>query len=282
MSSATPATTEPSAPGQLPSQLESILNQAFRFQQEGKMDRAMSTLESALNEAREKSDESGAKTRFVLSMMLPQYYLTSGAVDKALEMLDSEVSFASERLKAIKATGTTEQKQYANRVFVELRDYRTRLKLLDQPAPEIEVKEWISGEATTLATLQGQVVLLDFWATWCKPCEQMFLKLKQLDEEYNARGLNVIALTRHYLAYRGTPQAQADELNLMRRMVSDHALTFRVGVSEDERTQDLYGAAGVPTMAIIDCAGLVRHFYDGDEERVRQILEDCLTESAIA
>ena len=64
MSSATPAATEPSAPGQLPSQLESILNQAFRFQQEGKMDHAMSTLESALDEAREKPDESGAKTRF--------------------------------------------------------------------------------------------------------------------------------------------------------------------------------------------------------------------------
>ncbi|PYS61932.1 MAG: hypothetical protein DMF74_14935 [Acidobacteria bacterium] len=279
MSSATPAATEPSAPGQLPSQLESILNQAFRFQQEGKMDHAMSTLESALDEAREKPDESGAKTRFVLAMMLPQYYLTSGAVDKAVLMLDAEVSFASERLKAIKSTGTTEQKQYANRVFVELRDYRTRLKLLGQPAPEIEVKEWMSGAPATLATLRGQVVLLEFWATWCKPCEQMFPKLKQLDEEYGARGLNVIALTRHYLAYRGTPEAQADELILMRKMVSDHALTFRVGVSEDERTQDLYGAAGVPTMAIIDRGGVVRHFYDGDEERVRQIVESCLSES---
>ena len=61
-----------------------------------------------------------------------------------------------------------------------------------------------------------------------------------------------LALARHYLAYRGTPEARAGELNLMRKMVSDHALTFRVGVSEDERTQDLYGAAGVPTMAIID------------------------------
>ena len=276
MSSATPAATEPSAPGQLPSQLESILNQAFRFQQEGKMDRALSTLESALREARENSEESGAKTRFVLAMMLPQYYLTSGAVDKAVEMLDAEVSFVSERLKSIKSTGATEQKQYANRVFVELRDYRTRLKLLGRPAPEIEVKEWISGEPATLATLRGQVVLLEFWATWCKPCEQMFPKLKQLDEEYRAGGLNVMALTRHYLAYRGTPEAQADELNLMRKMVNDHALIFRVGVSEDERTQDLYGAAGVPTMAIIDRAGLVRHFYDGDEERVREILQACI------
>lgn len=243
------------------------------------MDQAVSTLESALREARENSDESGAKTRFVLAMMLPQYYLTLGAVNEAVEMLDTEIASASERLKSIKSTGTTEQKQYANRVFVELRDYRSRLKLVGQPAPEIEVKEWISGEPATLATLRGQVVLLEFWATWCKPCEQMFPKLNQLDDEYGARGLNVIALTRHYLAYRGTPEAQADELNLMRKMVSDHALTFRVGVSEDERTQDLYGAAGVPTMAIINRAGVVRHFYDGDEERVRQIVESCLSES---
>ena len=71
-------------------------------------------------------------------------------------------------------------------------------------------------------------------------------------------GSNVIALTHHYLAYRGTSEAQTDELNLMRKMVSAHALTFRVGVSEDEGTQDLYGAAGVPTMAIIDRAGVVR------------------------
>jgi len=35
----------------------------------------------------------------------------------------------------------------------------------------------------------------------------------------------------------------------------------------------------VPTMAIIDRGGVVRHFYDGDEERVRQIVESCLSES---
>ena len=83
-------------------------------------------------------------------------------------------------------------------------------------------------------------------------------------------------MTRHYLAYRGTPEAQAEELTLMRKMVDTHGLTFRVGASEDEQTQDLYGAAGVPTMAVIDRAGIVRHFYDGDEDRFQQVLKDCL------
>jgi thiol-disulfide isomerase/thioredoxin len=275
MNSATSASSEKSTPGQLPPQLQSVLEQAFQFQQKGDMDRAIATLRSALDEARQ-DQELGYKTRFVLAMMLPQYLLSNRSVSEAVELLETEVAFASERLKGIKATGTTEQKQYANRVFVELRDYQSRLKLLGQPAPEISVKEWIRGDPTTLADLRGQVVLLEFWATWCKPCEQMFPKLKRLAEEYGQRGLNVIALTRHYLAYRGTPEAQAEELALMRKMADDHALSFRVGASEDEKTQDLYGAAGVPTMAIIDRAGIVRHFYDGDEERLEQVLDDCL------
>src|SRR5258708_5342881 len=235
MNSATLASSEPSAPGQLPPQLQSVL-----------------------------------------AMMLPQYHLTNGTVAQALEILETEVAFASERLKAIKAAGTTEQKQYANRVLVELRDYQSRLKLLGQPAPEISVKEWIIGEPATLADLRGQVVLLEFWATWCKPCEQMFPKLKHLDEGYSPRGFNVISLTRHYLAYRGTPEAQAEELALMRKMVNEHGLTFRVGASEDEQTQDLYGAAGVPTIAITYRTGIVRHFSDGAEWRLQQVLEDCL------
>jgi thiol-disulfide isomerase/thioredoxin len=273
---AAPSASNAPKPGQLPPQLQSALEQAHRFQQEGNLDSALAALESALTDARGNSDESGARTRFVLAMMLPQYYLKAGSTDRAVSLLEAEIAFAAERTEQVKASGAAEQKQHANRVFVELRDYQTRLKLLGQTAPEIEVKEWLNGEPATLAGLRGQVVLLEFWATWCKPCEQMFPKLKQLDEEYRARGLNVIALTRHYLAYRGTPEAQAQELSLMRKMASDHALSFRVGVSEDERTQDLYGAAGVPTMALIDRAGIVRHFWDGDEESFRRVLVGCL------
>jgi thiol-disulfide isomerase/thioredoxin len=276
MTTTKPATNESSAPGQLPPQLQSALEQAHRFQQQGQLDRALGTLESALIEAREDPAESRARTRFVLAMMLPQYYLKTGATDQAVSMLETEIAFAAEKKSEAKATGTADQKQRTTRAYVELRDYQTRLKLVGQTAPEIEIKEWIQGEPATLAALRGQVVLVEFWATWCKPCEQMFPKLKALDEQYRDRGLNVLALTRHYLAYRGTPEAQADELNLMRKMVSDYALPFRVGVSEDERTQDLYGAAGVPTMALIDRTGMVRHFYDGDEESFRRVLVDCL------
>ena len=269
----------PTSSPETKSKLDSILEQAYQLDLSGETEQAVLTLENALKEARKHSDEEGAKSRFVLTMMLPQFYLAQGSNEKAVKLLTTEAAFARDRLQQVKSTGTTEQKQYANRVFIELRDYQTRLSLIGKPAPEIEVNEWIKGEPTTLSALRGKVVLLEFWATWCKPCEQMFAKLKELDQEYADRGLNVIALTRHYLAYRGTAEAQADELNLMRKMVADHGLEFRVGVSEDEKTQDQYGAAGVPTMALIDRDGVVRYFFDGDEAGFQEILADCLPQS---
>ena len=266
-------------PAQLPSDLETTLTQARQHERAGEMDQAIATLAAALERARASTDDNARRKRFVLAMMLPQYYLAVGAVDKAIALLDTEIDFVDQQRAALKSAATTEAKQYAHRVYVELRDYQTRLKLQGQPAPEIDVKEWIQGAPTTLADVRGQVVLLEFWATWCKPCEQMFPKLTHLDDEFRAQGLNVIALTRHYMAYKGTTEAQAEEIKLMRKMVDDHQLNFRVGASEDEHTQDSYGAAGVPTMALIDRRGIVRHFFDGDEERFEQILEQCLTES---
>jgi peroxiredoxin len=108
----------------------------------------------------------------------------------------------------------------------------------------------------------------------------MFGKLKKLDEEYRERGLEVLALTRHYFAYRGTAESQADELELMRKTIDEHGLDFRVGVAESESTQELYGATGMPTLCLIDRRGVVRyaHFGGGDDSKFNEILIRCLDE----
>jgi thiol-disulfide isomerase/thioredoxin len=160
----------------------------------------------------------------------------------------------------------------------QIRDRATQAALIGREAPEITIQTWINSAPLTLAALRGRVVLLEFWATWCKPCQEMFPKLKRLDEEYRARGLEVVALTRHYLASRETAQSLAEELDLMRAAIGPHDLKFRVGVAEDERTQELYGATGLPTLALVDRSGFVRyaHFGGGEDERFNRILTRCL------
>lgn len=256
------------------------LSRAYELQRGGDARGAKEEFESALELARATPYEVQFQTRVELVLALAEAYLAADEVERARVMLDEEVAFAEKIFEIMRLTGTPDQKRAAAGGRVQLRDRARQVAILGAEAPEISVKDWINGEATTLEDLRGRVVLLEFWATWCKPCAAMFPKLKELDRQYKAHGLEIIALTRHYMAYRGTAGSQSEELELMRGVVQEHGLEFRVGVSEDERTQELYGATGLPTLALIDRKGVVRyaHFGSGDDEKFKRILTGCLDE----
>lgn len=239
---------------------------------------AVAALEEAMSEARKTPYEIEFQTRVDLALTLGDLYVSRDDIAKARRMLNEEAEFAEGIFQIMQATGTQEQKRAAAGGRVQIRDRARQVTLLGQPAPEIAINDWIKGEPTTLAELRGRVVLLEFWATWCKPCQQMFPKLKLLDEQYRDRGLDVIALTRHYFAGRDMASSQAEELELMRSVVHQHELQFRVGVAEDERVQDSYGATGMPTLALIDRKGLVQyaHFGGGEDARFDACLRQCL------
>ena len=55
----------------------------------------------------------------------------------------------------------------------------------------------------------------------------------------------------------------AEELELMRKMVNEHAVEFHVGVAEDEKLQTIYGANGLPTVVLVDREGIVRYTQTG-------------------
>jgi thiol-disulfide isomerase/thioredoxin len=256
------------------------LFKASELRQAGKLTDATTELVKALVDARETPYEIEFQTRIQLAMTLTDVYQSTGEIQKAREMLGEELVFAEKISQIIQATGTPSQKREATSGSLQVRDRAIQIALIGQEAPEISVKEWIIGGPTTLAGLRGRVVLLEFWATWCKPCQEMFPKLQKLYEKEAGRGLEIIALTRHYLAYRGTVEAMSDEVQLMRRMVTENAVTFPVGVAEDERLQGIYGANGLPTVVLIDRRSLVRYAGPGaDDPLFNEALQTCLEES---
>jgi thiol-disulfide isomerase/thioredoxin len=256
-----------------------LLSAAFALRRGGDNVAAAASLETALAEARSTPYEIEFRTRVEVAITLAEIYLAVEEVDKARSLLREEADFAERIFQLVQAGGTPEQKRAAAGGRVQLRDRARQVEILGAVAPDISVKTWINGEATTLESLRGRVVLLEFWATWCKPCAEMFPKLRELDEEYREHGLEVIALTRHYMAYRATAASQQEELELMRKVVGEHGLAFRVGVAEDERTQELYGATGLPMLALVDRSGVVRyaHFGGGVDPKFKEILVRCLT-----
>jgi thiol-disulfide isomerase/thioredoxin len=260
--------------------LAARLNRSFELQDEGQLDAAINELKTALAEARATPDEIEFQMRVMLAMTLADTYHFAGETAKAQRVLAEEKAAAEDFFQKMVATGTLAQKRMAAGNLTQIRDRTTQLSLIGKEAPEISIQDWINSDPLMLRDLRGRVVLLEFWATWCKPCQEMFPKLKRLHDSYSERGLSVVALTRHYFAQRGTAASEADELELIRKVVEDNGLEFPVGVATDERNQILYGATGVPTLALIDRAGIVRyaHFGGGEDERFDEILSRCLDE----
>ena len=277
MSSATPAAPDPSMSGHLSPNVMAAFDEAHELQREGKMEAAIARLEQALRNLSQDSDLGQLKERVSLAMAIAEFSVSAGSPDKAITSLANEFGRAKETFQKIKATGTDEDKRMAFRGLVQLRDLHTRLKLIGEPAPELVVKEWLNSSPLTLEQLKGRVVLLEFWATWCKPCEQMFPKIKEFHRNYAAAGLEVLALTRFFMAYGGTPEAKIQEVTLIREFADKHAIEFPVGVSEDEGLQNAYGATALPMFALIDRANFVRGFaFSPDDDKFRQTLEDAL------
>lgn len=256
------------------------LERAIELRGAGDADGARSELEEALTEARLTPYEVKFQTRVRLATMLAGSYLAAGMIQPAREMLAEESVYAEKIFELIGATGSVQEKRMANADRVQIRDLAIQLSLIGQPAPEIEVARWINAEPKSLVDLRGQVVLLEFWATWCKPCHEMFPKLRELHEEHAERGLRILALTRHYMAYGGSTTAREDELEMIRQFVAERNLAFPIGVAEDERLQALYGATGLPAVALIDRQGTVRYrFGGGNDAMFQQILKECLQET---
>jgi thiol-disulfide isomerase/thioredoxin len=265
----------------LPSVVHAAMRQAAEARRDGRLDLATSALESALAQLREEPYGAPFLARVQLGLALADAYLDTDDRERARRLLLDESGYAERIFHLTRLSGSPEQVRAASAGRMQVRDRAAQVELLGQPAPEIDVADWVLGEPASLADLQGKVVLLEFWATWCRPCLEMMPKLRDLHERYAARGLEILALTRYGQTPAGTDpaEAQATERRLVRTVVDGRGLAFRVGIAPDARLQRRYGAMGVPTLALIDRGGTVRLITSGGDEAALELAtEGCLAE----
>jgi peroxiredoxin len=118
-----------------------------------------------------------------------------------------------------------------------------------QPAPDFALESRVPGETLRLSDYRGQVVVLNFWASWCGPCRQ---EMPEFEAEYArhtaARDLTILAVNALSLDSRRDAE----------RFIEEMEISFPVVYDETGAVADRYRVRGLPSTFFIDRAGVVR------------------------
>ena len=145
---------------------------------------------------------------------------------------------------------------------------RNRGRPLSGLAPDFELTLFDGGEAA-LADYRGQVVLLNFWASWCPPCRDEALDLQALYSDYRESGFTIIGIN----MLESSPQKALD-------FIEEFGISYANGEDRQQRVTNLYRVEGPPESYLIDQAGDVRQFYFGSirYDKLSRAIEALLAE----
>ena len=137
-----------------------------------------------------------------------------------------------------------------------------RPPLVGSPAPEIALKD-LQGQEVKLSDLHGKIVLLNFWATWCKPCKEEMPAMQASYDKLRDQGFVVLAVN------------ELEDTNKVIEHIRTHGHTFTVVMDHDNRVANQYGVVGLPASFLIDRQGVVREHIFGNlltEERIAELV----------
>ncbi|MEE2680741.1 MAG: redoxin domain-containing protein [Planctomycetota bacterium] len=133
------------------------------------------------------------------------------------------------------------------------------------PAPDFTLKTLDGSEEVTLSKLKGQVVVLDFWATWCAPCVAGLPTVDSVTRSFKNRGV---------VFYAVDLREQASRVS---KFMEKKGWNFTVLMDERGDVAKAFGVGGIPHSVLIDREGVIRHVhigFGGKEALEKQLNEE--------
>ncbi|HKY73254.1 MAG TPA: TlpA disulfide reductase family protein [Nitrospira sp.] len=126
----------------------------------------------------------------------------------------------------------------------------SRVPVLGTPAENFQLLD-LNGNTQSLESYRGKVVLLNFWATWCKPCTTEMPAMQSTYDRLREKGFVVLAIN------------ELEDNAKVREHIRQYGHTFPVLMDRDNKVANQFGVYGLPVTFFIDEKGVVREYIKG-------------------
>jgi peroxiredoxin len=122
------------------------------------------------------------------------------------------------------------------------------------------------GQEINLSDYEGQVILINWWATWCPPCKAEMPAINAFYESYQADGFVVLAVN------------SQEGASTVKDFIQDNGFTFPVLLDSQGQVMDRFHVRALPTSFIIDRHGVIQHIQTGEitSQQLEAIVEPLL------
>ncbi|MBA5872457.1 MAG: redoxin domain-containing protein [Nitrospira sp. CR2.1] len=130
------------------------------------------------------------------------------------------------------------------------------------PATEFSLKD-LQGQAHSLEHYRGKIVLVNFWATWCKPCTSEMPAMQAVYDRLRDKDFVVLAVN------------ELEEEAKVREHIQQYQHTFPVLLDRENQVANQYGVFGLPVSVFIDQQGVVQEYIKGGlltEHKIQEIV----------
>jgi peroxiredoxin len=127
-----------------------------------------------------------------------------------------------------------------------------RLLNAGETAPDWQLKD-AEGKAHSLSAYRGKVVVMDFWATWCRPCSAVMPRMQKLHEKFADKGVVVFGVN---------SWENGDAISLMKEKRYSYGLLLN-----GEEIAEAYKVATLPVVYVIGIDGRIIYCHEGEDHK---------------
>ncbi|CAH9017700.1 TlpA family protein disulfide reductase [Candidatus Nitrosacidococcus sp. I8] len=140
----------------------------------------------------------------------------------------------------------------------------------NEQAPSCSFSSLENSEQITLKQLKGEVVYLDFWASWCIPCLKSFPFLNNLHHKYSQQGLHILAVNLD------------EHLKDAKQFLTQTPADFEVAIDPNQQCAKAFSLTGMPSSFVLNKDGTISHthlgFRTSDIKEITAAVEQALQE----